>query len=308
MSSNEAEKKFWKSPELVEGLLHFLDPSSILELGQAHSLTIGLMQATNNWARFIRRFCPHPPANHYLPLEESTEQKVGELKPITGILQLMNSPQSHLLALLHIISERFPSIIDGQCIEVTCPIHNHNMSPLGFVLLELVESTCGPTELKVGSVQLPFIEGPLIPALISRVTHQEQVIRVSNAVFCCRTQDDAEALLHLTRFTEGFGLQSLKITGPIGQQGWGALAQAVRLMEEEGMPKMTGFLALSVGAKRIMQEARRKDIRAVWEGIPEGNALWLNFFSTSEEPVRIFWKESEEDWLRLELYLDEVNL
>ena len=59
MSRNEAEKRFWKTPELVEGLLPFLDPSSILTLAQAHPLTTGVIQGTYNWGRFIRRSYPY---------------------------------------------------------------------------------------------------------------------------------------------------------------------------------------------------------------------------------------------------------
>ena len=86
MSANEAEKKFWKSPELVEGLLPFLDPPSILELAKVHPLTTGVIQSTYNWSRLIRRSCPHPTENIGL------EQKVAEVEPIIGILKMMGSP------------------------------------------------------------------------------------------------------------------------------------------------------------------------------------------------------------------------
>ena len=60
VSDNEAEKKFWRTPELVESLLHFLDPPSILELGQVHPLTTGIMQGISTWNRFIRKKLSFP--------------------------------------------------------------------------------------------------------------------------------------------------------------------------------------------------------------------------------------------------------
>ena len=90
MPGSEAERKFWRSPELVEGLLHFLDPTSLLQLGQAHQLTIGILQGTYNWSRFIRRSCPHPTPEP-LCFEERTEQMVTEMRPIIGILKLGQS-------------------------------------------------------------------------------------------------------------------------------------------------------------------------------------------------------------------------
>ena len=144
VSDNEAEKKFWRTPELVESLLHFLDPPSILELGQVHPLTTGIMQGISTWNRFIRKSCPFPPADHqtsHTSFEERTEEKVAELRPILGVLQLIDSPLPHLLDLLEIICQRFPptevrrGVVFGD-VKVTCPTHKvHNVSALGFVLL-----------------------------------------------------------------------------------------------------------------------------------------------------------------------------
>ena len=168
-SGSEAEKKFWKTPELVESLLNFLDPPSILELAQAHPLTIGIMQGTYTWRRFIRQSCPYPPPKlqtTYNTFEEKTEEKVAELRPIVGILQLMGSHQSHLRDLLEIICQRFPPIPAftepnlgpggmARDVKVTCPAHKvHFVSASGFVLLELVEGALGSLGQKIISVDV----------------------------------------------------------------------------------------------------------------------------------------------------------
>ena len=60
--SDEAEKKFWETPgpELLENLLHFLDPESTYQLAQAHDLTKTVLQGQFIWNQFIRQSCPRP--------------------------------------------------------------------------------------------------------------------------------------------------------------------------------------------------------------------------------------------------------
>ena len=101
MSASEAEKMFWRTPELVDRLLPLLDPASTLALAQALPLTVGLIQATHNWSRFIRKFCPFSPPKdkvNYKP--RIAKQKVAEVRPLVRILQMMESPEFNLVALL----------------------------------------------------------------------------------------------------------------------------------------------------------------------------------------------------------------
>ena len=58
--SDEAQKKFWETPELLENLLHFLDPESTYQLAQAHDLTKTVLQGQFIWNQFIRQSCPRP--------------------------------------------------------------------------------------------------------------------------------------------------------------------------------------------------------------------------------------------------------
>ena len=299
MSGNEAEKTFWRTPELVEGLLPFLDPPAILELGKVHPLTIGVIQGKHNWTRFIGRSCPYPPANrpYDLPSEEGLEQKLTELEPISGILQLMGNPQFHLLQLLDTICKRFPAgdtRLDQHCIKVTCPNGVRDVSSLGFCVLETIEVNHGPSEQKVVSVHLACVHGPLIPALKARVERQAEAIRMDmiNNCFHCRTGEDAEALITLARLTEGFSLRRLHIEGAIGVRGWAALA--------EGMLEVTGFRWLIVDTRDMMLEGRREDVRAVWDALPEDGCLHVGIGN-------YFRKQEEGAWMKLERYLDEVQ-
>ena len=312
MSGSEAEKKFWRSPELVESLLPFLDPPSILQLGRAHPLTAGVLQGTCTWTRFIRRTCPYPPPDP-LTLEEKVEQLVGEVRPIIGLLQLIGSPQFHLLQLLETICERFPSntgdpFYGPDYVKVTCPNHeDHYVSAVGFVLLEQIEAANGSSEQKVDLVYISHMKDSLISALKSRVMRQERAIsKVDSHAFCCKTQNDAEALLSLVQHTERFGFRRLAILGPIGEGGWAALVEALRLLpplvlEGPSREDPRGFVAL-VCSRNLMVEGRREDVRAVWDALPVGSHVWMK--TAGGVHGGIFDKVSEDDWTRLEQYLD----
>ena len=53
-----AEEIFWRTPEVVEKLIEFLDRRSILILATCHDLTKHILQRTSVWPKVIRRSCP----------------------------------------------------------------------------------------------------------------------------------------------------------------------------------------------------------------------------------------------------------
>ena len=319
VSGSEAEKKFWMTPELVESLLPFLDPPSILELAKAHPLTVGILEGASTWSRFVRRSCPIPPPNLHtaqIRSEEETERKVIELRPIVGILQLMGSQQYLLLELLDLICQRFaPRDFRGwgvlRDVEVmTCANHDvHYVSTLGFVLLEFVEGALGTLQQKVRSVLVigDSIKGHLALALNSRMTRQERMImEVYAPSFICKTQDEAEALRPLVQRTKRFKIRRLAILGAIGEDGWAALAEALRLLPPQAL----------VVDRNLLLELRRETVRAVWDALTQGSSVFVNGVKTLHcahcaltVQQRSFNKATEEDWVRLELCLDneEVN-
>ena len=83
--------------------------------------------------------------------DEKTE--VAEMKSIIEIMKLVGRPRSHLLALLEIICESFPTMetwLGGfEFVKVTCfDLHHgvHNVSAVGFVLLKLAEGALGSSK------------------------------------------------------------------------------------------------------------------------------------------------------------------
>ena len=53
-----AEKMFWKTPELVDKLIHFLNAESVSRLAEVHQLTAEVLQGTSTWDKLVKRSCP----------------------------------------------------------------------------------------------------------------------------------------------------------------------------------------------------------------------------------------------------------
>ena len=58
MEVESAEKKFWKTPELVEELLDFLDLDSIKQLAKHHVLTKEILGKEVVWQKILKRAMP----------------------------------------------------------------------------------------------------------------------------------------------------------------------------------------------------------------------------------------------------------
>ena len=55
-----AEKMFWKTPELVDKLIHFLNAESVSRLAEVHQLTAQVLQDTSStWNKLVKRNCPY---------------------------------------------------------------------------------------------------------------------------------------------------------------------------------------------------------------------------------------------------------
>ena len=281
MSNIEAETFFWTTPELVENLFSFLDPPSILGLAKTHLLTREVMQSALrlNWTRLIKKYCPSQQfvtlqqqqswfGNVWrvkeVPVELPTSARRA-LEPIIEILLLMGKPESHLLHLLDIICKRFPPTDvtrrrGPNQVKVMCPcLEVHIGSPLGFVLLEMVERSSETCHLQVDLVSMWKIDGTILPALKSRMERPGGLItKTLSFDFVLGTQEDAEAFLALAKIADSIIFSkldliiitiaivtiiaiiivitiiivshSLEICGPIGEGGWRALAQALRLL------------------------------------------------------------------------------
>ena len=123
-------------------------------------------------------------------------------------------------------------------------------------------------------------------------------------------QADAKALLTLVNHVDNFSFQRLVIRGLIGVEGWAALAEALRLLpplvlhaQEVGDSGFWSFVISSrrISPRNLMLQGRRQDLRALFNALPVGSTWHLIHGPANHV---LFHKETEEDWARLEQYLD----
>ena len=122
------------------------------------------------------------------------------------------------------------------------------------------------------------------------------------------------------------------VYGPIGERGWAALAEALRLLpplipqdpqapqvaQDFWDPEMVnnqefyhqGFRSFVVsstgpGPRKLMLDGREEDLKSVFNSIPIGS-FWHLEYRTKIRYHRSFNKASEEDWVRLKQYMDNT--
>ena len=143
-----AGKKFWKTPELVEKLLPFLDLKSTLTLAQCQKKILRILEGSCIWNQFIKRACPF--SDEKDDLQNVSQKNVDVVRCLVAILKLMKNSDEPRQALLELICERFPSKERGRCLHLACSSHTegHSISFGGLLLFEEVESAFGSTVLR----------------------------------------------------------------------------------------------------------------------------------------------------------------
>ena len=126
---NEAEKKFWRSPELVEELVSFLDTGSILTLAKCHQLTLDVLNSGNSvWNKLCSRTVPvsiRINLGHIRPPRVMSDRMImttggvlvrerAELINLIAILKMLEEPKTRLVALRDLICQRFAPYEDQQ--------------------------------------------------------------------------------------------------------------------------------------------------------------------------------------------------
>ena len=228
MSNREAEVMFWMTPELVEHLLSFLDPASILALAKTHPLTREVLQSGFNWTRFLKRSCPKqsftlrprfrrllPPDNRQLKVSLMQHYAKKALEPIIEILLLIGKPESHLMQLLDLICENFPPcmIEFGNIVKVACPCQEvHDVSRFGLELLEMVESSTDTCLQQVDTIRMWSFHGPILSAL-KPVMLRRGGLRIKTMVddFVFASQEDVEVFLTLAKISDSISFQWLVV-------------------------------------------------------------------------------------------------
>ena len=313
----DAENKFWRTPELLERLLIFLDVKSILCLARCHQFTVNVLQGTSVWKKLIRRICPEGLKlvrhRHQIPCDAQSMKKRldpqrKELLHLVEILKMFEDPQPHLCALLDLIAERFPPFQDGprmqhnpdrdeennesppmdlnslygaQLVQVACRCcqKTHTVSPLGFLIMDEVENAFGTTEQKIEGIVMDSLEEPWLTIL--RLRQQEAMERFDTHTVRCDDSQSIEVVASLIQRCPNINLRVLKIRGEIGAEGWSRLAKALR-----GNPEAVKHIDTN---KSIVLAGGRKDLREIWESLgPRGSWSvlgngWASFFRQGEK-------------------------
>ena len=125
MDLEESRHKLLNTPELVERVLLFLDPSSILQLAESKLVKKKILRkglSLQVWSGLVKQFG-------------------DEVKELVEILKIKKpkDPKSFLLPLLHSICEKYPSRRPWRPeVQMSCPCQDdlHRVSTDGFLLLE----------------------------------------------------------------------------------------------------------------------------------------------------------------------------
>ena len=209
-----SELRFWWSEELAENLFRFLDAFSMASFAHVHPLAAKILQEkTSSWKILVRRCCPF----FALPLfsdneswtywiEAQLNEKKTVMRHLTTILKQMKNPKVPLLELLHVICERFPPVLDEsytrwkpsegvEFVQLRCSCNRspHQVSQMGFLLLEEVEGALGSAEQKVDLVDIDIGHETWMTAVNARVDRQNVMVRkVDVGEFYCENDDQVE--------------------------------------------------------------------------------------------------------------------
>ena len=346
---NKAQLNFWKMPELVAQLLDFLDPDSILALGQCHQLVLDLLSSgTFTWNKLIKRTCPQsvrtrlgeiqPTGSVTFPSQPLRSDELlmtnilvgerAEMAKLVDILRQLEDPKSHLLALLHLICQRFPpsppcprlgvvDLDDGenddeeednfvnintaygpQLVMVTIGSSpSCSVSLLGFWLLVEVEEQFGDSfEVKIDGIVIDVFQEPWLTWI--KLRGNEVMARFDTHTVRCNNLDEVEIALQQHQNKK---MEFVELTGEIGAEGLSCLAKALA-----ARPRMNPSMVET--SKRCLHEAAAEDLRAIWGHLmPRGNLMaWslcrkfsIDFFvrdgGDEEEELRQLLEFASED-------------
>ena len=281
-TGNYWEKKFWKTPELVENLITFLDAESVSELAQVHQLAVQVLQGTQSWNKLVRRTCPYyvhrnipEELDHATDLDDLFRAWIEErffaqrieVHYLAKILKLMENCKVSLLELLHVICERYPPIVYGkyeddmpEFFRLSCPCkRTHSVSHLGFLLLEKVEGALGSAEQEVEKVFVFSLEQPWLSALSSRVSRQQrELMKIKANRFICTDTGHVDALLSLQGNCQKLTIFGVEVLGDISPaEGWTKMARACVHLEAGQ------FYA----SRDDMILVKREDLRTIWDAL-----------------------------------------
>ena len=185
-----------------------------------------------------------------------------------------------------------------------CPRSPHQVSQLGFLLLEEIEGAFGTAEQIVERVQIANFDETWLSALSSRATRQSvRVKKVAIGRFYCETDDHLEDLSLMNNCSFVVDLDTIMCNGPpVGGEGMATIARL--------LPGLNARVRCLHAQKNALEEGGAKVLRTICDAL--GSASDGGMFSLVDDvdPVRDFeiaWKtetEKEQQWKRMTEILD----
>ena len=146
------------------------------------------------------------------------------LDPMIEILLMIGKPESHLLHLLDLICQNFPSYSTGHLdmvaefqdvlefdniVKVACPCKEvHDVSPFGLELLEKVERSTDTYVQQVDTIRMKIIHGPILSALKSGMLRRGGMrTKIVSDEIVFATHEDVEAFLTLAKVADSISFQ-----------------------------------------------------------------------------------------------------
>ena len=132
--AQDAEVKFWWIPELVEHLLTFMDPASILNLAHSHSRVEQVLQSAYVWTELIDRVCPYDREEQDLPPTNLIiQRKCEQVRALVGLLHLLQNSENQQLEFLELIQHLSPNVSTSVRIFGSAEVRHTTMGTLsGF--------------------------------------------------------------------------------------------------------------------------------------------------------------------------------
>ena len=266
--SREAERKVWQTPELIEGLLPFLDPASTLELALAHKKTRSILKGSRVWKSLIKRSSP---------------VDLDVVDHLVAIMRLMKDARSHIFDLLVSIcdptswdyygNDNFNDYLNSnRSVLIHCPSHgSHFVSWACFELLERVESAFGTSLQTVGAISLSIAGSACLSAIGPRLSRQRQKLTSSNIRHGFVENDlDAENFKILLQNSPPTTITELFVRGDVGKQDWRSLADGLSY----------SALGNVSATKETLENGRWIDLRALWNALMPGGTFEVHFLGT----------------------------
>ena len=320
----------------MENLFLFLDIRSIASLAAAHEPVLNVLKNKSVWNKLIRQTCPTGQKTKdkedlftTLDFDVMFTQAKRKMEGFVDILKMLDDPKSHLWDLLDFISERFPpfekapneitplekmknavaahegtvadnSIPGSEFFQLTSSHHRPiAVSPLGYLLLELVEGALGTTEQMVDWIVFDCFDGPWLKALASRLSRQQGLgvqVKVDLMRVSVDSRKRAEAFLSIVQNCQSMEIQGeLYVHKHIGTEGWIAVRKVVANTQVKHLDCY----------KKSLADARRVDLKAICKGLTERFTVQLHLDFRSSYSYE---KQDEMDlWRQLEQFLDSAE-